>query len=73
MQKLKAIELLGGTVTKASEAIGINSQAVSQWPDPLPPRLVDRVIAACVRTGITVPPELLAQDSEVVGKEQAHG
>jgi hypothetical protein len=55
MQKTLALELLGGTVAKAAEAIGINSQAISQWPDELPPRLADRVIAACVRKGIKVP------------------
>lgn len=55
MQKTDAIKLLGGTVTQAADAIGINTQAISQWPDVLPPRLVDRVIAGCVRTGITVP------------------
>lgn len=55
MQKSQAIELLGGTVGQAAEAIGINSQAISQWPEELPPRLVDRVIAACVRKGIKVP------------------
>lgn len=58
MEKIKAIELLGGTVAKAADAIGINSQAISQWPDTLPPRLADRVIAACVRSGIAVPREL---------------
>lgn len=60
MQKKQAIDLLGGTVAKAADAIGINSQAISQWPDKLPRRLVDRVIAACVRTGVEVPPSILA-------------
>ena len=59
MKKLQALELLGGTVAKAAEAIGINSQAISQWPDELPPRLADRVIAACARGGIAIPNELL--------------
>ena len=49
MKKHQAIDLLGGTVAKAAEAIGINSQAISQWPEELPPRLADRVIAACAR------------------------
>lgn len=55
MKKTLALQLLGGTVAKAAEAIGINSQAISQWPEELPPRLADRVIAACTRQGITVP------------------
>ncbi len=59
MLKRTAIDLLGGTVAKAADAIGINSQAVSQWPDDLPPRLADRVIAACVRAGIKVPSAVL--------------
>lgn len=49
MTKTEAINLLGGSVAKAAEAIGINSQAISQWPAVLPPRLVDRVQAALYR------------------------
>ena len=49
MQKLKAIELLGGTIPAAAEAIGISYQAVNQWPDELPPRIADRVYAAVAR------------------------
>jgi transcriptional repressor of cell division inhibition gene dicB len=49
MDKKLAIELLGGTVTLAAKAIGINAQAISQWPDVLPPRIADRVQAALWR------------------------
>lgn len=49
MTKTEAIDLLGGSVAKAAEAIGINSQAISQWPTELPARLVDRVQAALYR------------------------
>ena len=49
MMKSEAILLLGGSVTKAAAAIGINSQAISQWPDTLPARLRDRVQAALWR------------------------
>ena len=55
MKKTLALQMLGGTVAKAAEAIGINSQAISQWPEELPPRLADRVIAACARQGIAIP------------------
>ena len=55
MQKTQAIELLGGGVTGAAEAIGINPQAISQWPEELPDRLQDRVVAALVRLGRPVP------------------
>lgn len=49
MTKTEAINLLGGSVAKAAEAIGINSQAISQWPTELTPRLADRVQAALWR------------------------
>jgi hypothetical protein len=59
MLKTKAIELLGGSVTSASDAIGVTYQAVDKWPDELPPRLVDRVQAALARKHLA--PELLGQ------------
>lgn len=59
MKKTQAIELLGGSVGSAAKSIGINSQAISQWPDTLPPRLVDRVIAALAREGKPIPAELV--------------
>ncbi|MFD2755985.1 Cro/CI family transcriptional regulator [Comamonas terrae] len=69
MKKTDAIQLLGGSVAKAAEAIGINSQAISQWPDVLPPRISDRVQAALWR---------MSQKSAVVqtpelGTEVSHG
>lgn len=59
MDKSKAIELLGGTVAAAASKVGVSPQAVTAWPDPLPPRIADRVIAAVAREHL--PPELLAQ------------
>ena len=49
MEKQKAIELLGGTVTAAAAAIGITYQAVVDWPDILSDRIADRVYAALAR------------------------
>jgi transcriptional repressor of cell division inhibition gene dicB len=49
MEKQTAIKLLGGSVTKAAQAIGISPQAVSMWPDPLTPMISDRVAAALGR------------------------
>lgn len=49
MLKSKAIELLGGTVAAAAEAVGVTYQAVDKWPEVLPPRIVDRVLAAIAR------------------------
>jgi hypothetical protein len=49
MNKQEAIDLLGGSVTAAAEAIGITPSAVSQWPEVLPDRIADRVRAALWR------------------------
>lgn len=57
MLKTKAIELLGGSVAAAAEAIGISYQAVSKWPDQLPSRIGDRVLAVIARKNL--PAELL--------------
>jgi len=55
MDKTSAIKVLGGTATSAASAIGITPQAFGQWPDVLPRRLEDRVIAAIARRRL--PPE----------------
>lgn len=57
MLKSKAIELLGGTTTAAAAAIGITPQAIADWPDVLPKRIEDRVLAALYRQqhGDTLP------------------
>lgn len=57
MKKTDAIRLLGGTVSEVARAIGIKSQAVTQWPEELPRRIEDRVIAAIARRSMR--PELL--------------
>jgi len=49
MEKSKAIEMLGGTVTKTAAAIGIRPQAVSRWPVTLTSKISDRVHAAFAR------------------------
>lgn len=61
MLKQQAIELLGGTVSAAAKAIDISYQAIDKWPEVLPPRIADRVLAACVRAGIVIPPELASK------------
>jgi len=55
MLKQKAIELLGGSITAAADAIGISYQAVNQWPDELPSRIADRVYAALARQQGAIP------------------
>lgn len=59
MKKERAIELLGGSTQSAADAIGITFQAVDKWPDELPPRIEDRVIAAIARKRL---PELVGCD-----------
>ncbi len=49
MRKAKAIELLGGTTAAAAEAVGVTYQAVDKWPEELPGRIADRVLAALAR------------------------
>lgn len=56
MKKQKAIELLGGSVATVAEAVGISYQAVRQWPEELPSRIEDRVMAAVARKRL---PDLL--------------
>lgn len=57
MKKTEATRLLGGTTAAAAQAMGITPQAYYQWPDELPPRLQDRVVAAIARKHL--PAELL--------------
>lgn len=61
MNKQAAINFLGGSARKAAGVLGISVQAVYDWPDPLSPRIVDRILGACLRQGIKVPAELLAK------------
>lgn len=60
MLKTKAIELLGGTVASAAKAIGVSYQAVDKWPDELPERIADRVLAAQARKHLA--PELIGAE-----------
>jgi len=58
-----------GNKTKLAQAIGISQQAISKWPDPLPRRIADRVIAACVRKGID-PTPLLEMEEGTGGEDE---
>lgn len=49
MRKDEAIQLLGGSVARAAESIGVSYQAVNKWPEVLTPRIEDRVYAALWR------------------------
>ena len=49
MLKTTAIALLGGTVASAAREIGVSYAAVNKWPETLPPRIADRVLAVQAR------------------------
>lgn len=61
MEKAHAIRLLGGKITAAAHAVGVTPSAVTQWPDDLPPRIADRVLAALARKHL--PPELIGSEA----------
>lgn len=52
MLKTKALKALGGDVAEAAKRVGVSYQAVSQWPDVLPKRIADRVLAALAREAL---------------------
>lgn len=62
MKKQQAIDLLGGSVSSTAQAIGVEYQAVAKWPDVLPRRIEDRVIAALARQGKPIPSDLITKE-----------
>lgn len=62
MNKAKAIELCGGTVSAAAKELGITSSAISQWPESgdLPEGAQNRVLAYLARKHL--PPELIGRE-----------
>jgi len=50
MDKQKAIDLFG-SASELARILACTRSAISQWPNPLPRRIADRVIAAAVRSG----------------------
>jgi len=67
MKKADAIRQLGGSVVAAADAIGITPQAISLWPDELPPRIADRVQAALWRKA-----QAPADDQQIAPVAQTH-
>ena len=49
MRKTDALRLIGGSVSEVAALVGVSASAVSQWPDELPRRLEDRVLAVLAR------------------------
>ena len=60
MKKSDAIQILGGSIAAAAEAVGASYQAISKWPEILPRRIEDRVIAAIARRKL--PPSAFSPD-----------
>jgi hypothetical protein len=72
MNKALALSFIGGSPLLAAKAVGVSRSAVAQWPDPLPPKLVDRVVAAWARQNVNgLPAEFLRQQS--AAQEVPHG
>jgi len=72
MLKTKAIELLGGSISAAAEAIGISYQAVNQWPEDLPPRIADRVYAALARKNMPEMAQAITNTAQPPTETVAH-
>jgi transposase-like protein len=49
MQKKTALALLGGDVSSVARHVGCTRQSVHKWPELLPRRIADRVLAARLR------------------------
>ena len=74
MKKSDGIEVLGGTARAAAEAIGVSPQAVCDWPDLLPRRIADRVLAAWARENVPNLPAAFSSPSDSSpAKETANG
>jgi hypothetical protein len=71
MFKAEAIKLLGGTIVLAAKEVGISYQAVDKWPDELPRRIADRVLAAVARRHL--PAELIGSEARPHPAEEGGG
>lgn len=54
MRKEQATAALGGSIASAARQIGVTYRAYHKAPDPLPPRIADRVLAAIARRELPV-------------------
>lgn len=71
MLKTTAIALLGGSIAAAAREIGVSYTAVSKWPDVLPARISDRVLAVQARKHL--PAELLGDQAQPAAAQQGAG
>lgn len=69
MRKSEALELLGGSIPAAADAIGVTYQAVDKWPDELPQRIADRVQAALWRKSQGINSPAASVNSQPAGQD----
>ncbi len=76
MRKTTAFVLLGPAVKDVAEAIGCSGSAVRQWPEQLPRRIEDRVLAAWARKNMPDALRLQLEEAErpaaAAGQQVAH-
>lgn len=63
MKKQDVLEHFGGP-TKTAEALDLTPGAISQWKDPLPRAVADRVLAWFIRAGKLPPAKLMPDQRE---------
>lgn len=75
MNKTEAIQRLGGSIAAVAKAVGVTYQAVNQWPEVLPRRIVDRVEAALWRAhqASVMCPEVHPFQPNAKPQEHSHG
>ena len=42
-----------------AEALGISQQAISYWPEPIPPRQCNEIIGAAIGHKLHIPPDII--------------
>jgi hypothetical protein len=73
MRKTTAFVLLGPTVKDVAESIGVSGSAVRQWPDQLPRRIEDRVLAAWARKNMPEALRVQLEEADRAAVQQAAG
>lgn len=76
MEKSDAIAIFGTTRADLARALGISSQAISQWPEVLDQERIDRVIGAAMRLNKTLPKGVIpptGSDEPVAAQSPAPG
>jgi transcriptional repressor of cell division inhibition gene dicB len=72
MNKHDALAHFDGSVKAAATEIGCTQEAIRMWPDPLPPRIRDRVQAALWRRQHRPPSPATGKHDAADGGEAVH-